>query len=72
MIKDSKKRVMISIPKSLDDDVATLAGQMGITKSAFIALCVGEKVMGYKKAFEICSDTLKTYAEESIIRPIGG
>lgn len=69
MIKDSKTRVMITIPKSLDDDIQTLADQMGMTKSAFIAMAVGEKIMGYKKAFEIASDTLKT-ASDALIKPL--
>lgn len=69
MIKETKTRVMITIPKSLDDDIQTLCDQMGLSKSAFISMTIGEKVMAYKRAFEITSEVLKGSAVD-LIKPI--
>lgn len=70
MVKENKTRVMITLLKSVDDDLMTLCNQMGISKSQFISMAVGEKIMGYKKAFEVSSEVLKSYAQDSLIKPI--
>lgn len=68
-VKESKTRVYITLTKELNDDIQVLCDQMGISKSAFIATAVAEKVMGYKKAFEIASATLKTQTD-TLIKPL--
>lgn len=69
MIKESKTRIMITIPKSINEDLMTLCDQMGVSKSQFISMALGEKIMAYKKSFEISSEVLKASAEQ-LIRPI--
>lgn len=69
MIKENKVRVTVTIPKELDNDIATLCEQMGVSRSQFVCMALGEKVMGYKKAFEIASQTLQVHSN-NIIRPI--
>lgn len=69
MVKETKQRVMISIPKTTVDDIETLCDQMGISKSAFISMAIGEKIMAYKKSFEISSEVLRGLGTE-LIKPI--
>lgn len=70
MIKETKTRITITIPNSLDDDLNTLCGQMGVSKSQFICMALGEKVMAYKKSFEIAADVLKVSQNIELIKPI--
>lgn len=69
MINENKTRVMITIPKSIDADLQTLCGQMGVTKSQFVSMALGEKILAYKKSFEIASEVLKV-APDTLIKPI--
>lgn len=69
MIKENKSRVMITIPKSIETDLEVLCGQMGVSKSQFISMALGEKIMAYKKAFEVTQEVLRT-SPESLIKPL--
>lgn len=69
MIKEDKTRIMITVPKTLEDDLEVLCGQMGVSKSQFIAMALGEKIMAYKRAFEMTKEVLLT-SPESLIKPL--
>ena len=65
MVSKSKVRIAISLPTELDSSIGELADMMGMTKSSFIGMCVGEKVLMYKKSFDILKDaTAKTLNEQ--------
>lgn len=53
MISDKKVRVVITLPIEMNDKIEKLAESLGMTKSGFIGMSVGEKVLSYEKAFAI-------------------
>lgn len=60
MISEKKVRVVITLPVEMNEKIETLSDALGMTKSSFIGMCAGEKVMSYYKTFE----TLDKFASE--------
>lgn len=63
MVSDKKTRCTITLSNPLVDEVDTLCETMGVSRSQFIAMAIGEKVMQYKKTTEIASTLLEQYAD---------
>ena len=52
MISENKKRLTVTFSDSVVNDLDILCEQMGVTKSQFVAIAVGEKIYQYKMASE--------------------
>lgn len=50
MINDDKARVTISIPINTLSEIDNVCKSMGVSRSQFIAVALGEKLMSYKQA----------------------
>lgn len=50
MISENKKRLTVTFSDSVVNDLDILCDQMGVTKSQFVAIAVGEKIYQYKMA----------------------
>lgn len=62
MVSENKTRYTVTLSNNLAESVDKLCEQMGVTRSQFIAMAVGEKVMQYNKSTEIASELIGKYA----------
>lgn len=72
MISDKKVRVVITLPTEMNDKIEKLADSLGMTKSGFIGMSVGEKVMSYEKAFAIMNRVASEAVNDSGKKPDSG
>lgn len=63
MVSENKTRYTVTLSNNLAQSVDTLCEQMGVTRSQFIAMAVGEKVMQYNKSTEIATELLGKFAD---------
>ena len=51
MIREDKTRVVITLPSSMLERIDKLSDALGMSRSGFIGMSVGEKCLAYEKAF---------------------
>lgn len=51
MVREDKTRVVITLPVTMLERIDKLSDALGMSRSAFIGMSVGEKCLAYEKAF---------------------
>ena len=52
-------RVQVNISDDMVNKLDMYASKMGVSRSALCSVLIGQAVMGYDKAFEMCDATIK-------------
>lgn len=56
MTKNDKVRIMITLPSERERELSQLCAMLGVTKSQFIAMALGEKMMAYNQGLKAVQD----------------
>lgn len=64
MINENKKRITVTLTNNVVADIDLLCEQLGLSKSQFISIAIGEKIFQYKTASNFLSQLTTELVKE--------